>query len=140
MATFPNFDTSNSSELELGVLLDFIPISESQRQNGNRNNMPVTTNSLMSPTTLTSQASHNFYQSINNMLPTPEGSGSDNNAVCPETLILSPYNMLPGSGQLTIEDHDDVSLFYFFFRPGSFIIDNNILFIYFTVLFGIPRI
>jgi hypothetical protein len=114
MATFPNF-TSNSSELEFDVLqFDFLPLNESQRQNGNGNNIPVTTNSLVSPTNLTSQASHNFYP-INNMLPTPEGSGSDNNAVCPESLILSPYNMLPGSGQLTVEDHDDVSLFYFYF-------------------------
>ncbi|CAG8637531.1 17483_t:CDS:2 [Funneliformis caledonium] len=124
METYSNFDASglnsNSNEVDLNFQVYFLPISEShsqQRQttNSNRNNGSATS-SLVS-TNLTSQNSHlmatvsSSYSLSNNMLPTPEGC--DNNAVCPESLIMSPYNMLPNSGHLTMEDTFQDDEFYF---------------------------
>ncbi|CAI2170536.1 703_t:CDS:2 [Funneliformis geosporum] len=123
METYSNFDTSglnsDSNEVDLNFQVYYIPINEShsqQRQttNSNRNNGSATS-SLVS-TNLTSQNSHlmatvsSTYSLSNNMLSTPEGS--DNNAVCPE-LIMSPYNMLPNSGHLTMEDTFQDDEFYF---------------------------
>jgi hypothetical protein len=130
MTTYPNFDStglnSNSNEVDLdfSVLhgLNFIFDQQRQTTNNNRNNGSVTANPLVSSANLTSQPSHNYYT---NMLPTPEGS---------DAIMMSPYNMLPGSGNLNTYKEDDVSLLLLFFLFFSF---------YFTVLFHfiiLPRI
>src|SRR3954464_12017408 len=106
MTTYPNFDNtglnSNSNEVEIdfGVLHDlnlFFDPQQRQTTNNSRNNGSATANSLVSSANLTSQPSHNYYT---NMLPTPEGS---------DAIIMSPYNMLPGSGSLNTYKEEDVS-------------------------------
>lgn len=110
MATYPNFDStglsSNSNEVDIefyhGLNLFFDP-QQRQTTNNNRNNGSVTANSLVSSANLTSQPSHNYYT---NMLPTPEGS---------DAIMMSPYNVLPGSGNLNTYKDEEVSLLFFFF-------------------------
>ncbi|RIA86088.1 hypothetical protein C1645_829820 [Glomus cerebriforme] len=122
MATFPNFDNSglnsNPNEVDLNfdindLNFNFFESQQRQTTNNNRNNGSA--NPLVS-STMTSQAPHNYYS---NMLPTPEGSDS---------LIMSPFNMLPGSEHLTIEDAYKDDDFYLESPEGvSFYISSSLM-------------
>ncbi|CAJ0902789.1 10177_t:CDS:2 [Entrophospora sp. SA101] len=101
--------------------------TQTQNQDSNNgNNIPENSYSQPSSTLLSSSISpqnHNFAQSManttfslsNNMLATPEGS--DRN-VCVESIIMSPFGMMPNSGSLVVNSHyDNEQLVYCFVPP-----------------------
>ncbi|CAH1759088.1 11776_t:CDS:2 [Entrophospora sp. SA101] len=129
MESFSNFNTSSSNEMDLYYeQFNFMQLdTQTQNQDSNNgNNIPENSYSQPSSTLLSSSISpqnHNFAQSManttfslsNNMLATPEGS--DRN-VCVESIIMSPFGMMPNSGSLVVNSHyDNEQLVYCFVPP-----------------------
>nr|CAG8443911.1 13422_t:CDS:2 [Entrophospora candida] len=102
--------------------------TQTQNQDSNNgNNIPENSSYSQPSSTLLSSSispqNHNFAQSManttfslsNNMLATPEGS--DRN-VCVESIIMSPFGMMPNSGSLVVNSHyDNEQLVYCFVPP-----------------------
>nr|CAG8439959.1 9414_t:CDS:2 [Entrophospora candida] len=130
MESFSNFNTSSSNEMDLYYeQFNFMQLdTQTQNQDSNNgNNIPENSSYSQPSSTLLSSSispqNHNFAQSManttfslsNNMLATPEGS--DRN-VCVESIIMSPFGMMPNSGSLVVNSHyDNEQLVYCFVPP-----------------------